>query len=166
MVEVWASKPVWSCTSRTNRCWLFGQVSRVQVVINCRYSVAQMCTWEDIHACLFIRAILDDVMSQNELTTICMQLVRWNVLVCKWEWANKYQIKEKFCTQENPVLRDSLIKFPLHNARYLTRIGFPTDYLTAKPSKYSWDSNARLNWVEIARYSYFPPFGAWLISSH
>ena len=26
-------------------------------------------TWEDIHACFFMRAILDDVMSQSELTT-------------------------------------------------------------------------------------------------
>ena len=30
-----------------------------------------MCTWEDIHACLFTRAVLEDVMSQNELTTLC-----------------------------------------------------------------------------------------------
>ena len=28
-----------------------------------------MRTWEDIRDCLFTRAILDDVMSQNELTT-------------------------------------------------------------------------------------------------
>ena len=28
-----------------------------------------MCTWEDIHICLFKRTFLDDVMCQNELTT-------------------------------------------------------------------------------------------------
>ena len=41
----------------------------VQVVINCRYSIAQMCTQEDTHARLFRRSVFDDVMSQNELTT-------------------------------------------------------------------------------------------------
>ena len=29
-----------------------------------------MCTQEDTHACLITLAVLDDVMSQNELTTI------------------------------------------------------------------------------------------------
>ena len=29
-----------------------------------------MCTWEDIRACLFMGAILDDGMSQSELTTV------------------------------------------------------------------------------------------------
>ena len=46
------------------------------------------------------------------------------------------------------MFRDSVLKFSLHNARFLTRmIGFPTDDLTGKasnPSKYSWDPNARL----------------------
>ena len=42
----------------------------MQVVINCRYSIAQMCTRKDILASIFTRAVLDDVMSQNELTTI------------------------------------------------------------------------------------------------
>ena len=46
-------------------------LAHVQVVINCQYSVAQMCTWEDMHARLFTHAVLDDVKSQNELTTIC-----------------------------------------------------------------------------------------------
>ena len=35
-----------------------------------------MCTQEDIHACLFTGAILVDVMSQNELTTI-LQLFKY-----------------------------------------------------------------------------------------
>ena len=46
-----------------------GKLAHVQVVINCQYSIAHMCTWEDTHARLFMRAVLDDVMSQNELTT-------------------------------------------------------------------------------------------------
>ena len=46
------------------------KLAHVQVVINCPYSVAQMCTWEDTHANLFRGAVLDDAMRQNELTTI------------------------------------------------------------------------------------------------
>ena len=49
------------------------KLAHIQVVTNCRYSVAQMCTREDIVAHLFMPAVLDDVMSQNELTTIIMQ---------------------------------------------------------------------------------------------
>ena len=30
------------------------KLAHVQAVINCRYSVAQMCTWEDTHAHLFM----------------------------------------------------------------------------------------------------------------
>ena len=44
------------------------KLANAQFVINCRYSVAQMPTWEDIHARLFTSAVLDDVMSQSELT--------------------------------------------------------------------------------------------------
>ena len=46
------------------------QWKSAQVVINCRFSIAQMRTWEEIHARLFIHAVFDDVMSQSELTTI------------------------------------------------------------------------------------------------
>ena len=46
------------------------KLAHVQVVINCRYSDAQLCTWEDIHARLFTLTVLDDVMSQSEHTTI------------------------------------------------------------------------------------------------
>ena len=53
------------------------KLAQVQVVINCRYSIAQMCTWEDIHPHLFKRVILDDVMSQNELTIMFM--LKYNV---------------------------------------------------------------------------------------
>ena len=38
--------------------------------INCRYSVAQMCTPEDTLAHILGALSLDDVMSHNELTTI------------------------------------------------------------------------------------------------
>ena len=40
------------------------KLAHIQVVINCRYSIAQMCTWEDAHAGL------GDVMSQNKMATI------------------------------------------------------------------------------------------------
>ena len=45
------------------------KLAHLQVVINCLYSIAQMCTWEDTHAHLFMCNILDYIMSQNELTT-------------------------------------------------------------------------------------------------
>ena len=48
----------------------FNKLAHIQVLINCRYSVAQMHTWEDIHARLFTRAVVDEVMSQSELTTV------------------------------------------------------------------------------------------------
>ena len=51
-------------------CNYSDKLANVQIVINCQYSVAQMCTWEDIHACLFRSTVLDDVMGQSELTTI------------------------------------------------------------------------------------------------
>ena len=46
------------------------KLAHVQVVINCQYSVAPMCTWEDTHPHLFTRPALDDVMSQNKFTTL------------------------------------------------------------------------------------------------
>ena len=45
------------------------KVVKILLLINSRYSIAQMCTWEDTRARLFTRPVLDDVMSQNELTT-------------------------------------------------------------------------------------------------
>ena len=50
--------------------------AHVQVFINCQYSNAQMCTQEDAHAHLFIRAVLDDIMSQNKVLTKLMRLIR------------------------------------------------------------------------------------------
>ena len=54
------------------------KLAHVQVVINCQFSVAQMCTWEDIHARLFTRAVLDDVMSSQHL--ICILSVNNSIL--------------------------------------------------------------------------------------
>ena len=44
------------------------KLAHTQVVINCGYSVAQLCNREDIHTHWFLRAILDDFMSQKELS--------------------------------------------------------------------------------------------------
>ena len=45
------------------------KLANIQVLINCQYYVAQMCTREDTQARLLMRPVLDDDMSQNELTT-------------------------------------------------------------------------------------------------
>ena len=49
------------------------KLAHIQVVINSQNYVAQMCTREDILTRLFTRTVLDDVMSQNELTTISFE---------------------------------------------------------------------------------------------
>ena len=41
------------------------KLAYVQVVTNCQYFVAPMCTWEE-----YSPAFLDDVISQSDLTTI------------------------------------------------------------------------------------------------
>ena len=43
--------------------------AHIQVVINCQYSVAQMCTREDTLAHNLGAQYFDDVMSCNSLTT-------------------------------------------------------------------------------------------------
>ena len=48
------------------------RLAHVQVIINCQYSVAQMCTCKDMLAHYLGVPHLDDVMSQNELTTVCI----------------------------------------------------------------------------------------------
>ena len=45
------------------------KLAHVLVVINCQYSVARMCTREDMLAQYLGAPYLDDVMSHNELTT-------------------------------------------------------------------------------------------------
>ena len=46
------------------------KLAHIQVVINCQYSNAQICTREDRLAHYLGAPYLDDVMSQNELTTL------------------------------------------------------------------------------------------------
>ena len=46
------------------------KLAHLQVVINCRYSVAHMCTREDGLAYILGAPSIDDVMSYNSLTTI------------------------------------------------------------------------------------------------
>ena len=46
------------------------KLAYVQVVINCRYSVAQMCTREDTLAHYLGAQFIDDVMRQNTLITV------------------------------------------------------------------------------------------------
>ena len=45
------------------------KLAHVQVIINCRYSVAQMFTRKDMLAHYLVVPYLDYVMSQNKLTT-------------------------------------------------------------------------------------------------
>ena len=53
----------------------YDKLAHVQVVINCRYSVAQLCTREDGLAYILGAQSIVDVMSYNLLTTFCQ--TRW-----------------------------------------------------------------------------------------
>ena len=48
------------------------KLAHIQVVINYRYSIAQMCTCEDTLAHYLGAPSLDDVMSHNGLTTLAL----------------------------------------------------------------------------------------------
>ena len=48
------------------------KLAHVEVVINCRYSVAQICTHEDMLAYILGAPSIDDIMSHNLLTTYVM----------------------------------------------------------------------------------------------
>ena len=48
------------------------KLARKQAVINCRYSIAQMCTREDTLAHNLGAPYFDDVMSYYSLTTLLM----------------------------------------------------------------------------------------------
>ena len=66
------------------------KLANIQVVINCQYSIAQMCTHEDAFASYLGAPSLDDVMSHNELTTIVQWSLHTNVVQpCRWKfiWA-------------------------------------------------------------------------------
>ena len=52
-------------------CIYSDKLAHLQVIINYRYSVAQMCTREDMLIHYLGAPYLDDVMSHNELTTLC-----------------------------------------------------------------------------------------------
>ena len=45
-------------------------LAHVQVVINCQYSVAQLCTREDTLGHILGAPYIDDVMSYDSLTTL------------------------------------------------------------------------------------------------
>ena len=49
-------------------------LAHIQVIINCRYSVAQMCTCEDMLAHNLGALYSNDVMSYNLLTTAVIQI--------------------------------------------------------------------------------------------
>ena len=56
------------------------KLAHVQVVINCQYSIAQMCTHEDTLAHNLGKPYFDDVMSYNLLTTsIAPSSVIWGL---------------------------------------------------------------------------------------
>ena len=77
----------------------------IQVVITCRYSVAQMCTREGTHAHNLGAQYIDDVISYKSLTTICC-----NVIVkLNWQYGN--WIKSKFLIPENFMDSRNLINF-------------------------------------------------------
>ena len=46
------------------------KLAHIQVVIDCQYFVAQMCTHEDTHAHNLGAPYIDDVMSYNLLTIL------------------------------------------------------------------------------------------------
>ena len=55
------------------------KLAHVQVIINCRYSAAQMCTQEDALTHNVGAPCIDDVMSYNLLTT--MPLIEPSLLI-------------------------------------------------------------------------------------
>ena len=48
------------------------KLAHVQVIIKCRYFAAQLCTCEDTLTHNLCTLYIDDVMSYNSLTTICL----------------------------------------------------------------------------------------------
>ena len=58
------------------------KLAHVQVVINCRYSIAQMCTLEDIHVPLLSwSSLLNPEGRKNDLTTKKAKTIRLNSTV-------------------------------------------------------------------------------------
>ena len=56
------------------------KLANVQVVINCRYLVAQLCTREDGLAYILGAPSIDDVVGYNSLTTFCCKIT--TVKIC------------------------------------------------------------------------------------
>ena len=98
------------------------KLAHVQVVINCRYFVAQSCSREDMLAHNIGALYFDDVMSYNSLTTlyncpyltgsgttflgVLMLVKKW--FVCSWSPLNIKKTNKKAETLEpEPVLRTS-----------------------------------------------------------
>ena len=54
--------------------------AHVQVVINCCYLIAQLCTREDGFAYILGAPSIDDIMSYNSLTTFCCKIT--TVKIC------------------------------------------------------------------------------------
>ena len=57
-------------TSEDMLAYYLDKLAHVQVAINCRYSIAQMCTREDMLAQYFGAPLIDDVMRYNTLITL------------------------------------------------------------------------------------------------
>ena len=72
-----------------------------QVVINCRYSVAKMCTLEDALAYISGMPSIDDIMSYNSLTTNEMEGGRG-------KYANKRKPWTVFECLKNAFIRNLL----------------------------------------------------------
>ena len=52
------------------------KLAHIQVITNCPYSIAQMCTREDSLAYILGTPSIDDVMSYNSLTTLSLG-IQW-----------------------------------------------------------------------------------------
>ena len=60
------------CTHEDMLTHYSDKLANIQIVVNCRYSIAQMCTHEDTLAHYLGAPYLHDVMSHNELTTLVL----------------------------------------------------------------------------------------------
>ena len=75
------------------------KLAHVQVVINCQYSVAQLCTREDTLAHILGALYFDVVMSYNSLTTNTMRFL----MVLKLQ--SDKVLKQLCAMKRNPELR-------------------------------------------------------------
>ena len=81
-------------------CFL-DKLAHVQVIINCRYLVAQKCTREDMLAHNIVMPYLDDVMSYNSPTTVYFKTtsftycknVKWDIVLLTAEAVHRTAIQ-------------------------------------------------------------------------